>query len=78
MPDLPPATGIYRGQISAEFVVNKSGRTSNITVNASDLNLASERVNRQAVEAYARDSLAARKFSPRPEPCKVTFSAWVN
>jgi len=78
MPDLPAASGIYQGTLRATFVIQESGRASNITVNASDLRLGGVPVNQQAVERYAAKSLRARKFSPRPESCKVTFSAFVN
>jgi aminopeptidase N len=78
MPDLPAASGVYQGKLSATFVIQESGRTSNVSVNASDLRLGGAKVNQQAVERYAANSLRIRTFSPRPEPCKVTFSAWVN
>jgi hypothetical protein len=78
MPDLPAASGVYQGKLSATFVIQESGRTSNVSVNASDLRLGGAQVNQQAVESYAADSLRTRTFSPRPESCKVTFSAWVN
>lgn len=78
MPDLPQATGIYQGKLNATFVITESGRATNITVDASDLRIDGERVNRQAVEEYAIESLRTRQFSPRPDSCKIVFSAWVN
>ncbi len=78
MPDLPTAAGFYQGKISVTFVIHKTGRISDVTVDASELRLDGNSVNNQTVEAYAIESLQARQFSARPEPCKVTFSAWVN
>ena len=78
MPDLPQSSGIYQGKLNATFVIQASGHTSSVAVDASDLRIGGENVSRQAVERYAIESLRTRQFSPRPEPCKVTFSAWVN
>lgn len=78
MPDLPPENGFYQGKLGATFVIHKSGRTSQVTVDASELRLDHEPVDRQAVEVYAIKSLQSRRFSVRPEACKVTFSASVN
>ena len=78
MPDLPTTAGFYQGKLGATFVIHRSGRTSQVTVDASELRLDGEPVDREAVEAYAMSSLKSRRFSARPEACKVTFSAWVN
>jgi hypothetical protein len=78
MPDLPAVSGVYQGKLSAKFVIDESGHTSNVTVDTSDLRLGGKSVSQHDVERYAIDSLRGRKFSPRPESCKVTFSAWVN
>ena len=78
MPDLPPSPGIYQGTLNATFVIQESGRTSDVAVDASDLRIGGKKVNRDAVEEYAIESLRTRQFSQRPESCKVIFSAWVN
>ena len=78
MPDLPEASGIYQGKLNATFIITESGRAKDIAVDASDLRVGGESVNRQTVEEYAIESLRARQFSTRPESCKVIFSAWVN
>ena len=78
MPDLPAASGIYQGNLDATFIIQRSGHASNVTVDASDLRIGGAQVNQQAVERYAINSLRARRFSPRPEPCRVNFSAVVN
>ena len=78
MPDLPESSDIYRGKLYATFIIQESGRTSNVAVDASDLRISGEKVNRQAVERYAIESLRTRQFSSRLEPCKMIFSAWVN
>ena len=78
MPDLPPGSGILQGKIGATFVIQTSGRASNVAVDVSELRLDGEPVNLEEFEAYATESLYARKFSRRSEPCRVTFSAWVN
>ena len=78
MPDLPPSPGIYQGELGATFIIQESGRTSDVAVDASALRIGGKMVNRQTVERYAAESLRTRQFSPRSEPCKVTFSAWVN
>jgi len=78
MPDLPQAPGIYQGKLNATFVITESGRATDIAVDASDLRIGGQKVNRQAVEEYAIESLRTRQFSPRREACKVIFSAWVN
>ena len=78
MPDLPQASGVYQGKLNATFVITESGRASDIAVDASDLRIDGEKVNQLAVEEYAIKSLRTRQFSPRPDSCKVVFSAWVN
>lgn len=78
MPDLPPSSGIYQGKLNAAFVILPSGRTTGVSVDASDLRIGGKKANQQVVEQYATESLRARRFSSRPESCKVTFSAWVN
>lgn len=78
MPDLPPSSGIYQGKLSATFVIEESGHTSDIAVDASDLRVGGKKLNQQTVERYAIGSLRTRKFSQRPKSCKVSFSAWVN
>jgi hypothetical protein len=78
MPDLPESSGIYQGMLSATFIIQESGRTSNVAVDASDLRIGGKKMNRQAVEDYATESLRNRRFSTQRTPCKVIFSAWIN
>jgi hypothetical protein len=78
LPELPPGRGIYHGDLVATYVVEQSGGTSNIAVDASGLMLDRKPVDRRATEEYAVASLRKRKFHPRPEPCVVKLSVIVN
>jgi hypothetical protein len=78
LPDLPRGRGIYQGNLDATYVVDKSGATSHISVDASGLLLDRKPINRRATEEYAISSLRKRKFHPRSEPCVVKLSVVVN